>query len=251
MSKHCPCGKKKSGLYIQCFNEDCEVGWWHTVCCGFNKDVTRKQLDGLGYWSCPCCVMKAIQAPGYNLGCSSCNSLISKMDGQLDELKGEIADLKSLKEDLADLNKEQTKQNQTWSDIAGVIPKDKDSFASTLAKKVVDHSARVISERESRENVIIFNANESTSDDVLERKQHDENIFDEVCKFVCNKTISVGKVIRIGKKHNSNNIVEDENDALKPRPLKVCFSNSFDKRIFLSSLSKLKDAPDDLKKVSI
>ena len=249
----CPCGKKKSVLFIQCFNSDCEVGWWHTTCCGFNKDVTKKQLDSMGHWTCPCCVIDVIQIPGYRLG-SPCNDLVSKIENQLDDLKSEIEDLKAIKEDLANIGKGQNEAQQLWSDIVGNIPNSKETFASTVAKEVVDQSARVTSDRESRENnIIIFNAEESNNDQASERKQHDQNTFDKICTFVSDAKIPVKKIIRIGKKmaEATESLVESAVDVKKPRPLKVSFSNSFDKRKFFASLNKLKEAPTDLKNIRI
>ena len=155
-TKHCPCGKKKPGLYIHCFNKDCQVGWWHIVCCGFNKDITKKQIDSLGYWTCPCCVMRNIKAPASADHCAPCNTLVSKMDEQLNALKEEIADLKILKQGFADLNKEQANQKHSWPDILGNIPKGSTSRASLLGKS-------------------------------------DDNFFDNICELVCNKTVSAEK----------------------------------------------------------
>ena len=249
MSNKCPCGKKKSGLFLQCFNEACEVGWWHAACCGFNKDVTKKQLEALGHWICPCCVIDVIQIPGYKFTATPCDDLVSKFDCQLDNLKTEIADLKAVKEELSNVSKEQNEAKQLWSDIVGSNLNKKESFASTVAKEVIDQSAKAISDRESRENnIIIFNADESKSDQSSERKKHDHNIFDNVCKFVNDSIISVKSINRIGKSLDDN---ESEPAVKKIRPMKVCFSNSFDKRKFFSCLSKLKEAPDDLKNIRI
>lgn len=250
MSNKCPCGKKKSGLFLQCFNEACEVGWWHAVCCGFNKDVTKKQLEALGHWTCPVCVIDVIQIPGYKFNTTSCDDLVSKFDSQLDNLKNEIADLKVVKEELSNVSKDQNEAKKLWSDIVGSNVSNTESFASTVAKEVIDQSAKAISDRESRENnIIIFNADESTSDQASERKKHDQDIFDNVCKFVNDSIISVKSITRVGKSIMNDD--ESEPAVKKIRPMKVCFSNSFDKRKFFSCLSKLREAPAELKKVRI
>lgn len=46
---------------IQCCNEDCSIGWWHTTCGGFSKELTKKQLETLGPWTCPSCVNATFQ----------------------------------------------------------------------------------------------------------------------------------------------------------------------------------------------
>ena len=262
MSTKCPCGKKKSGLFLQCFNEKCEVGWWHATCCGFNKDVTKKQLESLGHWTCPCCVIDVIQIPGYKIGTTSCDDLVSKIDTQLEDLKCEIADLKAVKTELSNISKEQSEAKKLWSDIVGNKQSKNESFASTVAKEVIDRSAKAVSERESRENnIIVFNADESDSDQVSERKKHDQSIFDNVCKFINNGAIiPIKSISRVGRKITEENpSVADTSDDVesvpavvkKIRPMKVCFSNSFDKRKFFSSLSKLKEAPVDLENIRI
>ena len=256
MSK-CPCGKKKSGVSIL----NCEAGWWHAVCASFNKDVTKKQLESLGQWRCPVCVISVIQIPGYNL--NSKNQLTLKMEEQLDELKSQIADLKKVKETFAKICREQTDTKQLWSDIVGNIPNGKASFASTVAKEVADYSAKAVQDRKSRENnAIIFNAKESDDETASERQHHDQQIFDDVCNWVNDVTLPVGKVSRIGSKKD-NKVISVVTDAdivnaqcnddgpVKPRPMKVCFSSVADKRKFLSSLSKLRNAPSDIKNLRI
>ena len=260
MSNKCPCGKKKSGLlFLQCFNESCEIGWWHAACCGFNKDVTKKQLEALGHWICPCCVIDAIQIPGYKLSTTSCDDLVSKLDNQLEDLKSEIADLKAVKQEFSNISKKQNETKKLWSDIVGSDRSGKENFASTIAKEVIDQSARVTSDRESRENnIIIFNAEESSSDQGSERKKHDQKIFSDICTFINESAIPVKSVSRIGKPVEKQSVVKSDTDAEtvpavhnKIRPIKVCFSNSFDKRKFFSRLSKLKEAPADLKDIRV
>lgn len=257
MSKSCPCGKKRSGCFIQCYNENCEVGWWHAVCCGFNKDVSKKQLDAIGHWTCPCCVIDEVQIPGYKLNSSaSQHEVISKLDENLNQLRSEIADLKKVKDEFANMGKDHKEVQLKWSDIAAKAPCSDEKFASTIARCVVDHSHQVQSERESRENnVIMFNANEPDSSDASVRKQHDQNLFDKICSHVLDKTLPVKNIIRIGKRQESvptdNEERDDNTTPEKPRPIKVCFSNNFDKRKFLSSLHKLDDASPDLKQISV
>ena len=186
---------------------------------------------------------------------------MSKLDNQLEDLKTEIADLKAVKQEFANMNKEQNKTSKLWSDIVNGDGSGKEAFASTIAKQVVDQSARVTTDRESRENnVIIFNAEESSSDQGPERKKHDEKIFEDLCTFINETPISVKSVRRIGKLEEKQSITENDTDAEaeeasatqnKVRPIKVCFSNSFDKRKFFSRLSKLKEAPAGLKDIRV
>ena len=106
----CPCKKKSKTLRIQCCNEDCSIGWWHSSCAGFSKELTKNQIESLGCWSCPCCVNDALQIfPG-----SAIN---------IDTLKNEItSDIKKCLPDLIDMavdrfkgNCEKTEETQTVS----------------------------------------------------------------------------------------------------------------------------------------
>ena len=131
-------------------------------------------------------------------------------------------------------------------------------MASEIAREVVDHSAKMVHEREGRENnVILFNAKESPSQDALARKQHDKKLFDVMCNQVLGKPLLIENVTRIGKKNDDvNNAAEsdtdtDENFKENPRPIKVRFTSVLDKRKFLSSLSNLKDAPTELQNISV
>ena len=113
-----------------------------------------------------------------------------------------------------------------------------------------------ISDRENRENnIIIFNAEESNSETAATRKQHDQELFDDICEHVLESKLMVKNIMRIGTKVATNDEAGDEtvsiDVAVKPRPIKVCYSTNFDKRKFLSSLHKLNNAPDKLKSVSV
>jgi len=254
MTNHnCPCGKRKSGLFIECFQDDCDVGWWHVTCVGFNKDVTKKQLDSLGHWSCPSCVMKKLQVPGYSFSCNSCHGLVSQVKSQVETLESHIADLKELKQSFADHNKTQVEASKSWSEVVASFPTSNDSsFASSLAKQVVDHSARMSAEKETRDkNIIIFNADESGSDVGSSRKSHDQKLFDDICEVVVKQSVPVKSINRLGKLPSKDDSNDSDAPPSKPRPLKISFSSVFDKRKFLANMRELKNARDDIKKISI
>ena len=60
--------------------------------------------------------------------------------------------------------------------------------------------------------------------------------------------IQTSKIVRIGKIKQP----ENENDeAPKPRPMKICFNTVFDKRKFLSNLYHLRNAADLFKSVQV
>ena len=119
-SKVCPCNKKRNGwLFIQCAEEDCSIVWWHAACSGFNNDVTRKQVDAITRWKCPCCVIKSLNVPGYslNIKCDSCENLVAKVGEQIDHLKSEIGELQDLKRSFAEIETEKFEQQRLWSEV--------------------------------------------------------------------------------------------------------------------------------------
>ena len=251
MSNKCPCGKKKQSLLIKCSSKDCTIGWWHSQCAGFTGSMSKKIFEDIGGWSCPVCVMQTINIPWYDY--SDASNFIAKVEEKLDEkiedLKAEIDDLKAVKNEFENIEKAQTTQSRLWSDIVadnqdGV--KVRESFVSTMAKQVVNHTNQVIADRDNRENnVILFNAKESNSESSDDRKKHDKGIFDNICQVVVNQLLPIDKIVRLGRK------TTDNDGNLKTRPIKVCFTTGFDKRKFLSNLYKLSDARDELKSIRI
>ena len=217
--------------------------------------VTRKQVDAITRWKCPCCVIKSLNVPGYslNIKCDSCENLVAKVGEQIDHLKSEIGELQDLKRSFAEIETEKFEQQRLWSEVVRSTDGNNKSFTSTLAKELVDESNKLMHDKESREkNVLLFNAEELTSDDGKERKKHDQHVFEVLSKHVVNKVLPTEKMYRIGKREpvNNNDVSNSENGDVssrkKIRPIKVCFLNSFDKRTFLANLYKLKQSSPDL-----
>ena len=243
---------------MKCTNSGCSYVWWHASCAGFSKNTAKKDLEKVGAWTCPSCIMSKFQV------CDKGDEqaeIISKMDEKLDDLNGHIADLKAIKEELSEIGKQQVENQKLWSDVVRVDDPDSavkntsKSFASSLAKEVIHQTNHVLHDRENREkNIIVFNAKELESDVVDDRKTHDTELFNTLCNHVVGGTISFDKITRIGKR-NSPSSEESNTDASeevkKIRPMKVCFTDAFDKRKFLASLWKLKGAPAELANLRI
>ena len=85
---------------------------------------------------------------------------------------------------------------------------------------MVNHTNQVQTDREVRENnVIIFNAAESTSSEVTVRKKDDQKLFKKLCSHVLDKPLPVKNILRIGKKQQSNtdeNVSSDDENIMKP-----------------------------------
>lgn len=106
-----------------------------------------------------------------------------------------------------------------------------DDFITTVTKKVINDHKKITSDHAAREkNVMVFNCPEEKPNDP---EDVDKKYFKTMCIDVLEmKEIPEAKVMRIGDKKEG-----------KARPLKICFSQVWDKRIFLSSLSKLQQHP--------
>ena len=97
-----------------------------------------KQVENLGEWNCPHCVVKALK-----MTCSSSSEsdVLSKFDEHLTALKGEINDLKDIKQELSEVVKQNDEGKKMWSEIvkSGVPEKIKASnhvFVSEIADKL-------------------------------------------------------------------------------------------------------------------
>ena len=148
-----------------------------------------------------------------------------KLDEKIEDLRVEIDNLKEVKDGFANIEKSHTTQSRLWSDIvAGNQGEVTESFVSTMAKEVVNHTNQVNADRDNREkNIMMFNAKESDSQSSEDRKKHDKGIFDDICRVVVNEVLPINKIVRLGKK------VNDENPKI--RPIKISFT-AFDKRKF-------------------
>ena len=117
-----------------------------------------------------------------------------------------------------------------------------EKFASSIAQSTLTHQAKEESERKLKENnVVIFHMDETNEDQALQ-SQNDKKFVDELCEVPLElKDMAVKEVFRLGKTPVEN----------KTRPVKVVFNNSFDKRKFMASLTKLRDADQRFKSISV
>ena len=90
-----------------------------------------------------------------------------------------------------------------------------------------------------KKNIIVYRAAEKTDDD--ERVTADKKLIDDLLKELKVNSTPV-KIYRLGK-------VSPGND--EPRPLKVELENDEVQRDIMQKAKNLKDAPEDLKKLSI
>ena len=119
----------------------------------------------------------------------------------------------------------------------------KDDIVEKVKAKVMEE-LREEEDRKSRQNnVVLFLAPESLSEDSGERMREDRVLCEEVFdgKLGCN--VSIVEVVRIGKhERNRNNNVQERS---KPRPLLVKLENRHQKYEILKNAKKLSRESDD------
>ena len=170
-----------------------------TECAGFNNFVNRKQVEDVGEWICPCCIVKAFNIPGYcpdSTTADHSHSIVEKMEQKLDDLKMEINSHinEQITKTFADIeNKRKNESSRLWSDVVGNGGNaEQTSSVTDVAKEVITQSARITCERENRENnIIVFNVKESDNENTGERKKHDENIINQLCTHVVDQVLPI------------------------------------------------------------
>ena len=252
----CPCKRRKADSFVISCSQNCKFNSWHTDCAGFLNIVCKKQVDDMGQWNCPYCVVKALHIP---LQSANEGNIISELDEKLESLKSEICDLRDIKQDLADIVHQNEEGKRLWSDIVrNGVPNSVDTnhekaekFASKIADQVVQKSNEVMYDRDAKEkNVIMFNVVESTQGNITEKRKDDQDFLAHFCEQIKLQPLQTRKIVRIGKIKAPPENNQDEATP-KPRPLKVCFNSVFDKRMFLSNLYHLKNAVDPFKSVQV
>ena len=98
----------------------------------------------------------------------------------------------------------------------------------------------------ARCNIIIYGMNEPSETDGEKRKKFTDDKMTELLSFLEVDEIKPIKTHRLGKFTESN-----ENQASKPRPLKVILSSQAEAEMIVKSCKKLKDAPTNLSGLSV
>lgn len=100
-------------------------------------------------------------------------------------------------------------------------------IAQTVEKKVSEIRESTIREK----NIIIYGISETSDKIPAVRKENDTRYVEQLTNFLDITCEGYENVIRLGKR---------EEKAEKPRPLKVTFKSTDDKKYFMKNLSKLK-----------
>lgn len=216
--------------------DSCDA-WYHMDCekvpdavYKFYKDQRMAKLNF--YWICKSCSKK-------NMESKKVEKYMEDTTKTLTMLQGEILNMKQMMkengENIAEsgkvLKEELKKAKPSFAEILGEGKEEK-KMMKKFAASVANTQKRITDDREERKNnVIIFNVKEETKED----KEALMGKFNELCSEIDPDKAYTASLERIGKQESGN-----EKKSKNPRPIKVVFPNSWDKRLFLAKLRNLK-----------
>ena len=190
------------------------------------------------------------------------NDQLSKPEKQSAELGNKIESLENSIENLIDqINQNETKMTILYSDALKLSsgPQaelgDKVSKTETvinpvnvgqLVKQALDEQKKADLDKENRGlNFIIHRIPESNKADPKSRKQDDLQVIEQLFGEL-EIEVEPKECFRLGRFNK-----EADPESRKPRPLKVKMNSQEDQTQVMMNLSKLKDAPEFLKRLSI
>ncbi len=197
---------------------------------------------------------------GYFWFCNDCRDNITASkdtnNNQIENLSKQIAEINAQLKNIQETQSKMEKSNASINEIADTISKPSVSkswaevasdsssensgirLITSLTKEVLNGQKKLSEERKDREqNAIMFNIEENT------KKDHDQEFFKRFCqKTLSLKDIPEVKISRLGQKYP---------DSKNNRPLKVSFTNMWEKRKFFSNLYKMKQDDQLDKKIRI
>ena len=244
MINSCPCNSEKQGKvqWLQCVNDECVSPTWHASCAGFDnpKEAVIKALRGI--WRCPYCVIAKFPRDDNQLDVDQqVMAITTKVKDVISqEIKQEIDNLSKLVQgtlceietkclpNMMNLPKKVGNQ-ESYANIVAQSDQGNENIVNKLAAQVVNTQKQLMADKEERQNnIIIFNVPEQDTN----TKEKESSFF----KSMCTKTLEMSdepivKISRIGNVDRPG----------YNRPIKVCFEQLWNKRMFLSCLHKLKN----------
>lgn len=229
--------------------------YYCTVCLDISDEVYEALARPDLFWFCPSCYRKA----------KACWESDAKFEEQCDKFMGTVekklgALEKQVEEKfnvcLDQMQKcskempEKVKQSfaEAVKNSAPIQPVQTTPNLTEIMKEAMDQQKKAADDQEARgKNIIIYNVEESTNNTADERITDDTQFFNSLCGDV----LQLGsyesiKIVRIGAKTQADGTARD-----KPRPLKVTMGDCTDKVRLLKSLSKLRNAEERFKKISV
>ncbi|KAI8479979.1 hypothetical protein Bbelb_422780 [Branchiostoma belcheri] len=120
--------------------------------------------------------------------------------------------------------------------------KTKTPALAEILKEALVEQKKVEDEQEKRKhNLIIYNVEEADQSDT--RKKQDKEFVESLLKVHLEVDVKVKEMYRLGRKPDTN--------QKRGRPLKITLENKEDRSIILNRLSKLKNAEDKIRRISV
>ena len=220
------------------------------------SDLSEKDYANLSSENCPflwCC--QVCKAPALK-AMKTDNDIEQKCKEQFELLSSELREeMKSMKDRIDNLEKKNDSPNlkQTINELIQVklneIKTSSENSEKTYANvvagadgmkkdnaQIVKDSIGEINDRERRKlNIIIYNVEESKSDDLDERKKHDLKEANDLVKEIgVHDKVNISRPVRLFKSKKPEH-------ANKPRPLRVMVESEEQRRLILQGLKNVEE----------
>ena len=220
------------------------------------SDLSEKDYANLSSENCPflwCC--QVCKAPALK-AMKTDNDIEQKCKEQFELLSSELREeMKSMKDRIDSLEKKNDPPNlkqtiseliqEKLSEIKGSGESSERTYANVVAgadgtkkdnSQIVKDSIGEINDRERRKlNIIIYNVEESKSDDLEERKKHDLKEANDLVKEIgVNDRVNISRPVRLFKSKKPEHVN-------KPRPLRVMVESEEQRRLILQGLKNVEE----------
>ncbi len=244
-----PCGRCRKPLQPTDQALECETCHqiFHTQC----ENVNKTQYN---------CIAASAKAKGkaksrVHWYCNTCDIVtndwmrsMSTLHANQQELQSKVKELEEKVDKKADqttVDEIQSRVTNLEAKVNGIHenPQNPQPSTSSGQGNQSDVIKEIRDQEEQKRNLVFFNIPESKASDVNDRAKHDKEEVKEISK-ICQATIKkdeMTRAIRLGKKPNGD----------KPRPLLIELVSDEKKPALFKNLSKLQNAPDKYKSVSV
>ncbi len=238
------CGKvftKDSDKLLEC--QYCELHFC-IKCLGYKVNEYDVMAKPECMWFCPPCRLKVEKSIVVERSIEQrCDQYLQTFNERLQLVENELkqkCDEERVKQIVKNELKELTPQVDQTNTAGGITPPARNN------EVMVEETVKEMSERRAREpNMLIFKAPEPRTNLKEDRMQEDLKFVEKLCNTVCGLDIDpdedIVKTVRFGKKDEGGN----------PRPLLVVFADTDTKKNLFKNLSRLKEAEEPFKSISV
>ena len=217
------------------------------------------------FWACDSCMPKAcnlVQSNTMHDGGEKITEQISRLETKFENQISRVMkeDLpKAINDCIAEMKGEVTntvKKNMTklWSEVVGTTPATENNkqnrkgensctIENVVRKVIVEQKTEDIQREARSNNFIIYRGEESPQKDAAGIKADDEKIVNDLLQEI-EIDEEPSAITRLGRYQ-----APAEGEERRPRPIKVSMKNSEVRDRVMQNLSKLKNAPEKIKKI--